>query len=188
MKTVEKIGGYIVEFVHDADADAPWENCDGHGTVRKSRNVHVEGRSDKKPGERPLNCPDRNEYQFYYDWQEATQIAKRDGWNNATFDAPNRVQRAVQADFDYLRGWIYSNWVYVGVIVKDDQGNTLNSLWGVETLSDYHVEVAQELVSQCRNTVSIDVFPYRSRGGGNVDFLLDSDVKPWLISHGYLTN
>ena len=39
-----------------------------------------------------------------------------------------------------------------------------------------------------RNTVSIDVFPYRSRIGGNVAFLLAPDVKPWLISHGYLAN
>ena len=149
MKTVEKIGDYTVEFVHDVDAGAPWENCEGHGTVRKSRNVHIEGRSDKKPGERPLNCPGRNECQYYYDWQEAMQLAKRDGWNTTSCDAPNRVRRAVQTDFDYLRGWINNDWFYVGVLVKDDQGNTLGSLWGVETLSDYHLKVAKELVSQC---------------------------------------
>lgn len=149
MKTVEKIGGYTVEFMHDADADAPWENCEGHGTVRKSYNAHSEHRSDKKPGERPLNCPGRNEYQYYYDWQEAIQIAKRDGWNAAPFDAPDRVRRAVQSDFDYLRGYLAEEWFYVGVVVKDPDGETLKALWGVETLRGYHLEVAQELVSQC---------------------------------------
>lgn len=141
---------FIVRFEHDADSGAPWDGCDGRGLVRKSTSPHYDGKSDKRPGERPMNQPDRNEYQFYYDWRETLKIAKRDGWNTEPFDAPNPAVRAVQADFDYLRAWLNDDWQYVGVVVQrigaDDEpiGESV-SLWGVETCKDYHCAAAHEL-------------------------------------------
>ena len=132
---------YRVEIEQDEFADAPWGNSDGHGLVRRSNRRHVESESDKMPGERPLNSPGRHECQFYYDWQAACRTARADGWN----DAPNRAQRAVQADFDYLRGYLAGDWCYVSVTVTDDETGESDSVCGVEGIGGYAQEVAQEL-------------------------------------------
>lgn len=143
----ETIDGFNVRYVYDTDADMPWENSEGHGPVRKTRTPHWHRYSGKKPGERPLNKPDRGEYQYYYDWQAATKAARVDGWNTVLYDAPNRVQRAVQADFDFLRGYLREDWCYVGVVIEDKDGNELDSVFGVETFKDYHREHAREMVA-----------------------------------------
>lgn len=152
---------FSVQFHEDTDAGYPWTDDCGCGLVRKSSNPHTESRSDKKPGERPLNSPDRNQYQFYYDWQEAVRIAKADGWNTEPFDAPNRALRAVQQNFDYCRAYLANDWRYVGVIVErlDADGNPTDtpgesdSLWNVETFNDYHVDTAYELAAGIASTV-----------------------------------
>lgn len=136
---------YRVEIEQDEVADAPWEASDVHGAVRRSNRRHVEGESDKRPGERPLNSPGRHEYQFYYDWQAACRTARADGWNAAPYDAPNRVQRAVRADFDYLRGYLAGDWCYVSVTVTDDETGESDSVCGVEGIGGFAQEVAQEL-------------------------------------------
>ena len=141
---------FRVNFERDYDAGYPWDNCDGHGNVRKSNCAHTESRSDKKPGERPLNNPGRNEYQFYYDWADACKQAKKDGWNTEPYDASNRVERAVKADFNFLSGFLNDDWNYVGVIVSrlDFNGEEIGeteSLWVVESNKDYHNCVALEL-------------------------------------------
>lgn len=143
----DTIEGFEITYVFDEDSNAPWENSDCHGPVRKSGTRHSQYQSsDKKPGERPLNNPDRNEYQFYYDWQSATQSARADGWNAEPYDAPNRVQRAVQADFEYLRAWVQNEWLYVGIVITDPEGKEVDSLWGVEIWKDYHKTQASEMV------------------------------------------
>jgi len=146
----------MVTYYYDTDNDAPWNDSDGHGKVRISNcrgNDYSYTYGDKKPGERPLNQAERNEHQYYYDWQDATKQAKRDGWNTKPYDAQNRITRAVQADFDYLRGYINQDWFYVGVTVTilDDDGDPVgesDSLWGVETFKDYHRECAKELANE----------------------------------------
>lgn len=154
MDTIELNGRrYGVKFEYDYDADAPWDGCDGHGAVRQSNRAHAEGRSDKRPGERPLNHAGRNEYQFYYNWQGACELARTDGWNAEPYDAPGRILRAVQADFDYLRGYVNQDWQYVGVIVTllDENGEETgesDALWSVETYEDYHHTVAAELAAE----------------------------------------
>jgi len=135
-----------IEYHYDADADAPWQSRDGHGPVRSSLKHHSPHHSDKRPGESPLNSPERHETQYYYDWQEAMKIAQRDGWG------PGTTAEAVQADFDYLRGYIRGDWQYVGIVVRitDPQGLTLamDDLWGVETFKDYHETEAREMAEQ----------------------------------------
>ena len=134
-----------ITFEFDEFSGAPWEFSDCHGPVRKSNNGHNAYSSDKRPGERPLNSADRNAYQFYYDWQKAMKMAKRDGWNAAPYDAPNKALRAVQRDFDYLRGWVNGEWSYVFVTVEYE-GET-ESVGAVETYNDYHMEMGNEMLA-----------------------------------------
>lgn len=141
-----------VSYYFDDDSEPPWEHCDGHGPVRRGE-AHHPGRSDKHPGERPLNNPGWHQCQYYYDWRQACRLARRDGWNAEPYDAPNRVLRSVQSDFDFLRGWVNDDWQYVGVEVQvvDENGDLVgdcDACWGFETYRDYHRTAAKEM-AQC---------------------------------------
>jgi len=143
---------FRVTFEPDYDCGMPWENCDMHGPVRCSNVRHGRnGETDKRPGERPLNSPDRNEYQYYYDWAGACELAKRDGWDTEPLGAPNRVQRAVQADYDYLCQYLNNDWQYVTVGVQQVDPDTeedigeCDYLGMVETYNDYHMTQAREM-------------------------------------------
>ena len=139
---------FRVHVEADDDRDPPWETEDGHGPVRDS---HA---ADKRPGERVL-FKDRHTH-WFYDWQAATKMARKDGWNVKPYDAPNRIERAVQADFDRLRRWLNNDWCYVGVCVEviDENDAPLtekyeHALWGIESdCDDYIAEVARELADQ----------------------------------------
>lgn len=130
-----------ITFEQDDFTDAPWSRSDCHGPVRKSNNAHNDYRSDKKPGERPLNCASRNEYQYYYAWQRAMEIAVSDWGCKDKAEA----LAAVQADFDYLQGWINDDWHYVFVTVTYE-GETY-TIGGVETWEDYHITFANEMLA-----------------------------------------
>lgn len=146
---------FRVKFEQDDCSEPPWSCCDGHGPVRQSKNPHWHRETDKKPGERPLNKPGRNEYQFYYDWAEAVRIAKADGWNTAPYDAPNAAARAVQADFDYLRGYIAGDWCYLVVIVTDIETGESDSLGMVGSLGDYASECVYELADDLAQAYAV---------------------------------
>ena len=64
MKDTIEVSGlrFVVTFDYDQDIGAPWEWSDGHGPVRIGRR-HVDGSSDKRPGERPMNRPGWRENQ-----------------------------------------------------------------------------------------------------------------------------
>lgn len=151
---------FSVSFPLDNET-TPFDD-DSHGPVRYTRMHHIEGSSDKRPGERPLNQPDRHEYQYYYDWQSACKMARKDSWNAEPFDAPNRILRAVQADFDFLRGYLSGAWQYVGIELRriDANGETLDetSCYGFEMLNDYHIEsayaMADELIANYKRKFS----------------------------------
>lgn len=127
---------YTVRTEPDYDAGYPWENEDGHGPVIRETSPHWHREGNKRPGWRPLNRPDRNEYQFYYDWQAACKRAGRG------------CQRAAQADFDHLRRFIAGDWNYIGVIVEDAETGERESLWRVESDGGYPDEIAQELAEE----------------------------------------
>lgn len=180
-ETIEHCGETIrIEYFHDADSGTPWENAEGHGPVRTSNYRH----GDKKPGERPMNCPDRNEYQFYYDWQQSMKIAKRDGWNTAPYDAPNKALRAVQADFDFLRGFLNEEWGYVGIVctVLDAEGEETtdaDSCWGFETFKDYHLTAGKELAESLAEAVhkaKLDNWRYALREARQRKYWASRDV------------
>jgi len=130
----------------------PWKEHDGHGPVSEWT------RRAKRPGERVL-CEDRGSKR-YYDAEEATKIAKRDGWDGPPYGgtARQKAHRAVQADYDRLRRWCNGDWCWVGVVVTEictcDKGHEHDgesaSLWGIESDAggDYLEQVANELIDE----------------------------------------
>lgn len=159
---------YRVTIEHDSDMGAPWKEHDGHGTVRESRTRHRERMwKTKRPGERPLNDPDRNQLQYLYDWQAATKTARADGWGISEESVqalqkklgriPTRgeyFEEATRQDFEYLRGWLNESWHYAVVTVSC--GDYSASLGGVEYgLSDeYADEVARELAGEVEHQIN----------------------------------
>ncbi len=155
MNNIEiNIGGqdlvFSVRFEDDNDVGAPWENSDGHGVVSEWTT------RDKRAGELVLNSERHSKR--YYDFAESCRIALRDGWdampyNDGTETKRQQAAKAARADYEYLRAWCNDEWRYVGVIVTllDDEGEETevsDSLWCVETLKDYHEEVARQLVDE----------------------------------------
>jgi hypothetical protein len=185
-ETIEHMGVTVrIEYFYDGDS-TPFDD-DGHGSVRKSNHRHGVNWStngDKKPGERPLNCPDHNEYQFYYDWQQAMKIAKRDGWNATPYDAPNRALRAVHADFDFLRGFLNDEWHYAGIVctVLDsagDETNEADSCWGFETLNNYHETAGKSLAESLAESVhesKLNSWRYALREARNRKYWASRDI------------
>jgi hypothetical protein len=153
---------------HDSDAGRPWENSDGHGPVRAIRS-----RDDKKPGERIMTSGDRHAYVWAYDVQEATKIARRDGWGLNPDElaklaaklgrkpTPGEiVARAVENDFEFLNGWVCDRWHYIGVSVvrigadgKPMHDEYANACWGIESDGDYWHEVARELAQEITHEI-----------------------------------
>jgi hypothetical protein len=175
---------YRVNIEPDQDTGAPWEECDGHGIVSEWT------RRDKAPGERIL-CADRHSRRYYDvrasiklaikdGWgpvhcatcgEESGGIGSsmygsvhKHGPTEHPFKPETRKQtaaRAVQRDFEYLRGWCNDDWTYVGVTVTllDEEGRPTDesdSLWGVESLHNYPAEVARELADQIHARIEVD--------------------------------
>lgn len=147
-----------IDYHHELYSEPPWERSEGHGPVRKSTIPNFSSSNDKRPGERPMNRACRNEYQYYYDWAAACKLARKDGWNAPPYDAPNRVERAVQADFDFLSGWVNDEWHYAGVIctVVDEEGDVVkgpdgryeDDCWGFDTAANYHETAGREMADE----------------------------------------
>ena len=159
---------FRITIEDDTDHGAPWENADGHGPVSDWRPVYNRhtGCKDKKPGEVILSHDGQSAR--FYDFAEATRIAKRDGWGLApdalaklagllgrTPTSKEVAREAVLRDFEFLRGWCNDEWSYVGVVVTllDADGDEVpavqGSLWGIESDAyEYHKEVAADLASE----------------------------------------
>lgn len=143
---------YTVETEYDLYNDPPWEQCDGYGVVSdfESRPKH--------PGERILANSHRG-CNRYYDVQATMRIARRDGWGLSADElaeltqclrrAPTRRQitaRAVDLDFEHLRGWCNDEWHYITVTVTDLDTGKYESTGGIEDIDDDEVwSVAKEL-------------------------------------------
>lgn len=160
--------GFVLTFrsEYDPDHGAPWDEECGHGPVSDWTS------RAKRSGELVL-CSDRSSYRFY-DFAEAMQIAKRDGWGlspEGLAALASRLGRtptvgeireaAVRADFDHLSGWANDRWHYVGVILtlSDPDGREVDqtSLWGVEDCGDYYQTVAEELAGELERRHDLDV-------------------------------
>ena len=146
---------YRVEFIFDSDTGAPWKEHDGHGIVSdwESR--------DKKPGEVVIS-EDRGSKRFY-DVDETTRIAKRDGWGVSDTDTskmtPAQITAlAVRRDLERMRDWCNDVWHWCGVSVfpltedGDELRSKTESLWGIESdAGEYFDEVISELIAQIQD-------------------------------------
>lgn len=146
--TAEEYRGHQIEVTwhYDRDCDPPWENEDGHGPVTEWT------RRDKGPGEVVL-CSDSNgRSKRFYNWHEAIKIAKRDGWDAPPYKTGTkgeRAERAVKADFEWLRKWCNDLWCYMGRVVSVD-GKEIDSLWGIdsESIDEYTKEAIADAKRQ----------------------------------------
>lgn len=141
---------FRVNIHHDPDLGPPWKEHDCHGPVREV-SIGYSGYPEKRPGERVLY--QTRHTTWLYDWQAACKMARQDGWNAEPFDGPNRIERAVLADFKRLQGWLDGSWywVYFEVTLLDAVGDDVGSayLGAIESdYGDYGTEVANELADE----------------------------------------
>lgn len=136
----------------DDDSTPPWKREDGHGEVSEWTD------RKKAPGERVLSRDGRSFYR-YYDFQDAVQRARREGWRTEGDESLTLAQRAVKAaerDFNVLRAWCNSEWHYFGVAITVSKsgvqltGDFDHAAWGIEgnypdSDNSYFVEVANDL-------------------------------------------
>lgn len=150
----------IVSWRYDEVSSPPWM-YDGHGPVREGAR-HIGLYSDKRPHERPLSTDRADDRQFYYDWREATRLARIEGWCDDidTFmrltakhkRTPTKgmvAEYAVQRDFEYLSRWCMDGWWWCSIAVTDLETGVEASLWGVESTDEhgYHEEVIDDLAN-----------------------------------------
>lgn len=152
LDTIERGGRqFRVEVVRDEDMGPPWQEHDGHGVVSEWT------RRAKRPGELVL-CEDHGSRRFY-DVQESTTIAKRDGWDAPPYGGTpgQKAARAVRRDFEHLRGWCNDEWQWVGVVVTElctcpkghEHDGETRSLWGIESGDETYLrQVADELADE----------------------------------------
>lgn len=125
---------FKLSIEQDEASSNPWEDCDDFGVVRKASANRCTGFIDKSPGERILSTGDYGCYSWVYDWNATLVKAKREAWGlsdrPANWDGLTKKQRtelAVQRDFDFLRAWCDSEWVWACVcltlMVEDDDGD-----------------------------------------------------------------
>ena len=145
---------FHVELHFDDSRGAPWDEECGHGPVSGWT------RRDKAPGELVL-CEDRG-WRRFYDFAEATRIARADGWGLAPDEeaalaqtlgrAPTAKEirrEAVMRDYRHLKAWCNDEWHYCGVVVRHDELDEDASLWGVENSSrDYVEDCARQLAGE----------------------------------------
>lgn len=164
----------VIEIERDDDQGPPWKEQDGHGPVSDWRRKDCAGYYAKKPGERLLHEDDRGWAARFYDWQEAMNIARRDGWG-LTDEAKTELAlgkpvgtltrgeicaAAVGRDFERLRGWCKGDWqwVFVSVSLQDADGEEIDrdALGGVESDGDYWREIASAMVNTLLDSFEVE--------------------------------
>jgi hypothetical protein len=146
-----------VKIEHDETLRAPWDEHDGHGPIREVRYSYYNNEVPKSPGERVMFRD--HGYALLYDFAGAMEQAKRDGWGCphigkaecAHLTTGEMRACAVDADFHRMRRFAEGQWSWIGVVVtlKDDAGEEVesDSLWGIESDTDYYRDVAAELIN-----------------------------------------
>lgn len=139
---------FTARHVADYDHGPPWEDYDGHGVIVASRD-----RDDDAPQGRYRSLSLQSDW--YYDMHATREVATRDQWGIAPEKAKGLTQTqiteaAIEADYQFLRGWACDEWSYVGVDVSHvSLPGEHESLWGIESNADaYLKEVAKELADQ----------------------------------------
>jgi hypothetical protein len=162
---------FRVEWFHDSDMGAPWDEHDGHGKVRTDWS---RGRPEKAPGEVLMHS--NHGSHWFYDVAESIRIAERDGWGIAPEARealtkklgrqPSKrevIAESVRLDMESMRGWLRNDWHWCGIRVclLDDEGEETeyeDSLWGIESNSpEYHKEVIAEMAGPIAEQVMREV-------------------------------
>jgi hypothetical protein len=159
---------YLVEVVQDDSLGYPWEENDGHGSIRQAH-VRFGGDPDKRPGEVVIHTGSSRAW--LYDFAAAVKTARADGWGAADcrpdMTPGQRAAQAAKDDMAYCRGWLTGDRCYVGVCVhaldadgepQDAPAGFINCLWGVEYGYDkdskaYVAGVALELITECETAI-----------------------------------
>jgi hypothetical protein len=147
---------YLLELFYDMDIGPPWQEHDGHGPVSEWTKTIC-----KRPGQMILLT--EGHHSRFYDFEEATKIAKRDGWGlgdralarltEELGREPTRKQilrQAVFADFEYLHAWCNEEWCWLTVVVSDRTTCVNDSIGGIESnnedgIMSYARELAEEM-------------------------------------------
>lgn len=147
----------VVSTAFDESMGAPWKEHDGHGEVSDWRNYR-----DKRAGEMELHRDGQSAR--FYDFAGAVRLALKDGWgcphihsmeDFATFGGHKTKREmaahAAESDFQRMRAWCNDEWQWIGVIATlyDAEGVEVESesLWGIESDTDYWRDVAADLVN-----------------------------------------
>ncbi len=150
-----EVDGLYVEarVFRDDYMGPPWKEHDGHGPITDWV------RRGKLPGEVVL-CKDRSLVR-YYNWQEAIELAKKDGWDAPPYGEGTkgqRAERAVKADFEAMKAWCDDEWFWCYVTLSVSKNDVVldehaASLCGIECNypggdNSYLLEVANELLDE----------------------------------------
>ena len=170
---------YVVNFYYDADATPPDVLHDGHGivldeddyqTLQDSLTCAEEDNTDeavelrlRMDMMRRLDDPVMRSWPRYYDVWMSLQKARKEQWNGADSTDHNALMAAVNADYDYLRGWYHSDWwwAHVEVMPLDDEGEPMEqyaqTLGGMCSNDGDGIESAiADLWHDCRKWMEID--------------------------------
>lgn len=166
---------YRIEWQYDDTYGRPEGESDGHGVCADINFDPKTFGEDPEDGEldleevvrhkmmRVLDTASRRQtwYRVYDVW-ETMKVAKKDGWgvaNPAGLTPDEIIAKAIDNDFNYLKGWYNDDWHWCGitVILLDEEGDPTEdeaSLWGLcSDDAECHEEVIKELVSEIQRQV-----------------------------------
>lgn len=155
---VVTVDGFEIEYRFELDNDngPPWANPEEDAPLMRYASRYRIFDNTKRSYERPL--ADGHGGTYFFNWKLAAERARVEKWNTPPYDAPNRIERAVQSLYDYYKSYINDDWHYVGIevrLVRHPQYR--HDVWGFETYKDYHkesvMEMASELVSMYLNDI-----------------------------------
>lgn len=139
---------FHVKHEPDVEAGPPESHSDGHGVVLEWQpRLSEEEVTSRGLRELHAEAHSRGEV-IYYDVRATRVVAARDKWGTTEADR----ERAIEADFEFLRGWHAGDWVYVGVVVRALTGKHKGweaSLWGLESNDEKHLsDTARDLADE----------------------------------------
>lgn len=155
-----------IEIHQDTDMGPPWKEHDGHGIVSEWT------QRDKQSGERVLSEARRSKR--FYDFAGTVKKAKMEGWglsdaeksklaaslskDPATLTRGEITARAVELDFEHLKGWCNDEWTWQGYTAElwhngEKHSDLSASCWGFEGTPDGMEYMLSEAMGECKAEV-----------------------------------
>ena len=169
---------YRIEWDYDDTSGRPEAESDGHGITLELNFDPADFGEDHDPEDGELDMEEvvrhkmmrvlhhgstwRNDPWRVYDVWETMKVAKWDGWgvaNPAGLTPDEIIAKAIDNDFNYLKGWYNDDWHWCGITVMllDEEGDPTGdeaSLWGLcSDDAERHEEVIADLVSEIQRQV-----------------------------------